>query len=97
MVISFCILWFTIFLWWLFYYLIVIMRDVKDMVHGATRGIKKLEELAETLKDKIEKWASYLSVVGEVVKTAMVFVNKKKSEAAAKKPSRKEQKEQSEF
>ncbi len=94
LVLAFCILWFTTFVCWLLYYFIVVMRDVKNLVHGVKKSVERIEELAATLKEKVEAGASYFAVFAEIMRTAVGFAMEKKKKMAAKRKARKEAEEE---
>lgn len=65
-VLSFCVLWFTVFLCWFLFYLIKILKQTNDLV--------------EDLKEKIENALSHLGVIGEGIKKVISYVMEKRKE-----------------
>lgn len=59
LVLAFCVLWFTIFVCWLLYYFISIMREMRGTVRDF-RG--RLAQIGSALDEIKEKFASSLSI-----------------------------------
>jgi len=70
-VLAFAVLWITIFLSWTLYYLIGILKDARDTVHGVKKAASAVESAMSHIKDKFGAIINILSVVGEGVKMAM--------------------------
>lgn len=83
LVISFCVLWLTIFLAWLIYYLVMIMRQTYKVIKETREKINKVDEIFKSLKEKIEHSASYLVLISEGVKKLVEFI-KERSESRKK-------------
>lgn len=77
-VISFCILLFTIFIIWFLYYLIMIVRDVKRVVDNVQEKIEKTGKILELLKSKIENSSAYFVIFAKAVKEITKYVMEKK-------------------
>ena len=84
-VISFCVLWLTIFIAWSIYYLAMIMRQVYQIIKEMRERINKVDEIIKALKEKIEHSASYLVLISEGVKKLVEVVKEK---SGSKKPAR---------
>ena len=67
-VISFCVLWLTIFLAWFIYYLVMIVRQVYVAIKDLREKINKVDETIKNFKEKMEHSASYLALISEGVK-----------------------------
>ena len=76
-VISFCVLWLTIFIAWSIYYLAMIMRQVYQIIKEMRERINKVDEIIKLLKDKIEHSASYLVLISDGVKKLVEIVKEK--------------------
>lgn len=78
-VIAFCVLWLTIFIAWVIYYLAMIMRQVYQVIKEMRERINKVDEIIKALKEKIEHSASYLVLISEGVKKLVEVVKDKTS------------------
>jgi len=76
-VIAFCVLWLTIFVAWFIYYLAMIMRQAYQATKDMRERINKIDEIIQSLKEKIEHSASYLSLISEGVKKIAEVVKDK--------------------
>jgi hypothetical protein len=68
LVLSFCVLWFTVFLCWGLYYFVKILRQTNDMMEHVRNGFSKATSLFSFAKNKL---------VSESVKGIMSLINKK--------------------
>jgi hypothetical protein len=64
-ILAFAVLWLAIFLSWALYYLICILRDARDTVHGVRRAANAIESAAGHFKGKFESLLNIVSVMGE--------------------------------
>jgi len=76
-VIAFCVLWLTIFIAWFIYYLAMIMRQAYQATKDMRERINKIDEVIQSLKEKIEHSASYLGLISEGVKKITEVVKEK--------------------
>lgn len=74
LVLSFCILWFTIFICWLLYYFIAIMRDTRKTFKDVREKIEKIDDAVRVVREKIEKSLSVFSVLADGFKYALKFL-----------------------
>jgi predicted PurR-regulated permease PerM len=88
-ILAFCILWLTIFLAWFIYYLAMMMRQFYQVVKEMRERLKKVDETLDTLKQKIEHSASYLSLIGDGVKKLVEVVREHSEKKTEKKSSKK--------
>ncbi len=72
-ILAFCILWLTIFVSWLLYYLIKMFRE-------AGKAIDTAYEFIDSLKEKLEKSTSHLLLIAELLKKGMDFMKERKNE-----------------
>ena len=86
-IISFCVLWLTIFLAWLIYYLVMIVRQIYVVIKDFREKINKVDETIKNFKEKMEHSASYLALISEGVKkiTDVVKEHTSKSKKGKKK------------
>ena len=64
-VISFCVLWLTVFICWVIYYLAMLLKQVYDLTKSIKEKVEKMENLIDFAKNKIEKSSSHLALVAE--------------------------------
>lgn len=83
-VLAFCILWLTVFLSWLLYYVISIVRDAESLVRQIKGAVEKIDQLAHTVREKFEHSAASFTLVAQAVKELIVWAMQ---ERAKKRPS----------
>ncbi len=66
-VIAFCILWFTIFLCWMLYYIAMILRQANKMIKDWRERISRIEEFFASLKGKFENVGPILEGAKKVI------------------------------
>ena len=54
LVIAFCVLWLTIFMSWVIYYMAMILREFKKIIGDVRKKIELVESLIVALKEKLE-------------------------------------------
>ena len=79
LVIAFCVLWFTIFICWLLFYVISIIGKLRKIVKDIQDKIEKIDELINLVKDKIEHSATYLGLIVEGVGKMVEYFKDKKN------------------
>ncbi len=89
-VLAFSVLWLTIFISWLLYYFISIIRSVNRVVSGLSKTLEKVEEAVKVVKEKIEHSASYFVVAAEALKEVVKYVIEKRQESGEAKKKKKE-------
>lgn len=80
LVISFSILWITIFICWVIYYIAMILREVKLMVKDVKDKIALMEKVLLTLKQRLGKSSIYLKLITDTLTNVMEFVKDKRKE-----------------
>jgi hypothetical protein len=85
LVLALCLIALTFFLCWAIYYFIVSVQKFYRIVRRAEEGVTKAEEILDLAKDKLKSSGMYVSVLAEVAKKAMNFVQEKKDKKAAAK------------
>jgi hypothetical protein len=81
-VLSFCALWITVFLCWLIYYLVSILRNTNTMVEEMRDRFRGIEETMRSMRDRLEHATSSLGFVSEgVIKLIQFFISRRKSKA----------------
>lgn len=84
LVLAFCVLWFTIFVCWLLYYFIAIMREMRGTVRDLRQRISSIGTALEEIKEKFSHSLQIFSVVAESVKYVVSYLTK---QGNARRPS----------
>ncbi len=82
-VLAFCILWLTIFISWLLYYFIVIVRDAESLVRQIRNAVERVDALAHSVRDKFEHSAASLTIVAQAVKELIMWAMEERSKKRA--------------
>lgn len=82
-VLAFCVLWLTVFLSWLLYYVIAIVRDMESLMRKVSGAVEKVDYLARVAQEKMERSAASLSVVAQAVKEIIVWAIQERSKMSA--------------
>ena len=53
-VLAFCVLWLTVFLSWLLYYVIAIVRDAESLIKQVKGAVEKVDSLAHAVHEILE-------------------------------------------
>lgn len=78
-VLSFAVLWVTVFLCWLIYYLVSILRNANEMVEELRERFRGIEDAIRSIRDKMEHATSTLSFVSEgVMRLIQYFISRGK-------------------
>jgi len=77
-VLAFCALWLTIFLSWLLYYAVGIVRDASQLLRHVRRIVDAVESFTGSVHDKMERSISNLGTVAEAIKGIALWVIQKK-------------------
>ncbi|MEK9183128.1 MAG: hypothetical protein AAB849_01315 [Patescibacteria group bacterium] len=81
-VLSFSVLWVTVFLCWLIYYLVSILRNANDMVEELRERFRGIEDAIRSIRDKMEHATSTLGFVSEgVMRLIQYFISRGKGAA----------------
>ena len=80
-VIAFCILWVTVFLCWMFYYVAKILRNTSQMVEEFRMKLQALSETINHVRSKVEHMSSLMTLGTSGVSG---FVKKMASKTASK-------------
>jgi|GEM_PF-345074 len=67
LVISFCIIWITVFLCWTFYYLVKILKNANQIVEEFRVRIQALTEAVDYVRHKVEGISELMSLAGSGV------------------------------
>jgi len=88
-VISFCILWFTIFVCWAIYYVAMILRESKKIIADVRKKIELIESLIIALKEKLEHTSSHMKLLVETIANVADFIKEKHEEKKSEKKKKK--------
>lgn len=84
-ILAFCILTVTVFLVWLLYYGIRIMRDISRVVKGVEDKVEKVGKIIDTAKEKIDHSAGHFILMVETIKELVKFFVQRRSQREQKK------------
>jgi len=79
LVLSFCILWITVFICWLLYYFISTVGGVRKIVKGVEDKVAKVDALLNLVKEKVEHSATYLGLLVEGIAKVVGYLKDKKN------------------
>lgn len=80
LVISFCVIWLTIFLCWVFYYLARILKNANQIVEEFRVRLQALSEAVDYIRGKVENISSLMTLATEGVGGLVKKVIAKKTE-----------------
>lgn len=90
LVLAFCVLWFTIFVCWLLYYFIAIMREARGMTKDLREQVSRFLSIFDTLKEKFERSLNIFAGIAEGVKYVGSYLMDRRSSRRSA-PKRKKQ------
>lgn len=67
LVISFCVLWITVFLCWMLYYVMRLLRNANRIVEEFRTRLQALTEAINYIRGKVEHISSIMTMAGEGV------------------------------
>ncbi len=76
--IAFCVLWFTVFLLWIMYYLISMLKKANDSLKVVHVIVNSVNNIIEHTKGKIKNSVASLEIIGVLVKKIIETVATKK-------------------
>mgnify|MGYP001591748508 CR=1 FL=1 len=94
LVLAFCVLWFTIFVCWLLYYFIAIMRETRGMAKDAREKMNRVLGAFDTIKEKFERSLNMFAGIAETVKYAAGYVIDRRSTRRSAPKRKKQEKEE---
>jgi hypothetical protein len=92
LVLGFSILWFTIFVCWALYYVIVMLRNVSQVTTSVKEKLELVDSILRLVKEKMERGSSHMATMSETfVKMATMLIDKQitKSKSSKTKNSKK--------
>jgi len=84
LVIAFCLLWFTIFLCWMIYYVALIFKRIHEVMEKVTTTLAAVSDFFTHAKDKLTNFGSTIATAVEVGKRVADFVEEKRENKKAK-------------
>ena len=75
---AFSILWLTVFISFILYYIVRIFRIAGKIINKTENTISKIDDLVDFLKSKIGKSTSHLILLAELIKQGMNLIQDKK-------------------
>lgn len=73
LVLSLCILWFTVFFCWLLYQAARVLKNANDIIENLTQKLELIADAVEYMREKIDKVSGHMGIVSKV---ATGFVDK---------------------
>lgn len=89
LVLAFCVLWFTIFVCWLLYYFIAIMRETRGTVRDMRERISRITAALEEIKEKFTSSLSIFSGLADGLKFVMNYLTDRRASHRAPPKKRK--------
>ena len=80
LVLAFCVLWFTIFVCWLLYYFIAIMREMRGTARDFRERLQKIGSALEEIKEKFTSSLSIFSGLADGVKYVVGYLVDRRNE-----------------
>ena len=90
LVIAFCILWLTIFICWMIYYVALIFKRIHEVMEKVTNALEAVTEFFTKAKDRLEKATSSLTILLELGKKIYDSIAEKKTKSAKAKKDKAE-------
>ncbi|MDX9892878.1 MAG: hypothetical protein RB292_00500 [Patescibacteria group bacterium] len=92
LVIAFSILWFTIFVCWGMYHVIVMLRNASKMTISIREKLELVDKILKLIKDKLEKGSNHMALVSDSIIKLVGFLMEKQRTASSKTTKRKTKK-----
>ena len=81
-VLAFAIVWLTVFLCWLLYYLVMVARSVKKTVEEVRGRFRAIEEGIKAIRERFEHASHSLTFISEgVIRLINYFVERRREKA----------------
>ena len=85
LVLAICVSLLTVFLCWAIFYFISFARSIRRITKKAERGVNKVEQIIEMVRQQLSSNSVYLSLFSSLVQKAMNVVKEKKTKTSKKK------------
>jgi len=66
-ILSFCILWFTVFLCWLIYQAARVLRNANNIIESLSHKLELITEAVEFMKHKVDSLSGHMGVMSNMV------------------------------
>ncbi len=78
--IAFSVVLVSVFLSWMMYYIIMMLRDIREMVHDTRERFDRLEKFVTAFGEKAEALFNIAPMIGEGIKTAVGYIMERREE-----------------
>ena len=89
LIIAFCLLWFTIFLCWMIYYVALIFKRIHEVMEKFTSTLDTVSDFFTSAKNKLSNFGSTINTAIEVGKRVAEYVEDKKEKKTTAKNKKK--------
>lgn len=80
-VLAFSVLWLTIFISWMLYYVIMMLRQANLLVTSFKEKVEKVSQAIERIREKFDHSSAYLGIIGKAVEKLVEFVGERKKKS----------------
>lgn len=81
-VLAFAIVWLTVFLCWLLYYLVMIFKNAKEMADEVRGRFRAIEEGVKAIRERFEHATTSLTFISEgVIRIIQHFIERRRDKA----------------
>ncbi|MFW0862463.1 MAG: hypothetical protein ACKKL6_02650 [Candidatus Komeilibacteria bacterium] len=87
-VIAFCVLWFTVFMCWFIYYIVMIIKRVSETADQLAKMAGNVNDFFAEAKTKLKNATSYVPLVIEGVKNLTEYLKEKQTGKPKAKPKK---------
>lgn len=77
-VLAFSVLWLTIFISWMVYYLAMVLREGYTVLKDFRQKLERFDELVIQIKEKLEKSSSYLLLLVGALKQVVEYIQERR-------------------
>ena len=84
-ILGLCILWFTVFVCWMMYYLIAMLRDFSKMTLSVREKLETVDKILKLVKEKLEKGSNHMALITDSVIKLVGFVMEKQKKSSGTK------------
>ncbi|TAK05354.1 hypothetical protein EPO33_05325 [Patescibacteria group bacterium] len=78
--IAFAVVLVAVFLAWMMYYIIMMLRDIREMVHDTRDRFDRIEKFVMAIGEKAEALFAIGPMLGEGIKTAVGYIMERREE-----------------
>ncbi len=82
---AFAVILVSVFLSWMMYYVILMLRDIRMMVHDTRDRMNRIEQFVGGFVERAEGFFGLVPLVGEGMKTAIGYLLDRREEKRSKK------------